>query len=249
MSDAEKKLLETRKVLEARARNDWHGAQEAYEEAAAKHLPTTEKLRRAANKAKARLRRRKHLTEAAQKDLNTPDFPVLNPEVVKISPCKSSRNGVKPRLIVLHITVSHNRPGTADLNAIVDFFGNLSTQASSHIVNDAEGNDARCVPDTYKAWTQAAYNPQSLSIEQIEYADKQRSRWFDENRPQLENTALWVARWSHRYGIPLKHSTSRGVCQHRELGLAGGGHTDVGEGYPFNWVLNRAKQIKKEKYG
>jgi hypothetical protein len=162
-----------------------------------------------------------------------------------MSPCRSSRLGVKPRLIVLHITVSHNRPGLSDLQALVDFFGRLSTQASSHIVNDAEGHDARCVPDAEKAWTQAAYNALSLSIEQIEPAAKSRARWLEENAKQLDNTAAWMAKWSVAYGIPLVHSTTHGVCEHRELGAAGGGHSDVGLGYPLDLVLAKAREYAK----
>lgn len=244
-----RKLYNKRVELQAKAKGDYIAAQEAYEKATATDLATREKLRRLAEKAKTYWDRRRVLTGMAKSDLDAAQVPALKPERTHISVNRSSRRGIKPRLIVLHITVSHNRPGLPDLDAILDFFGQPSTQASSHIVNDAEGHDARCVNDVDKAWTQAAYNPQSLSVEQIEMAAKSTERWMTENRKQLENTALWIAYWSHKYGIPITHSTVRGVCEHRELGAAGGGHSDVGAGYPLAFVLKKAAEYRRAKYG
>lgn len=85
---------------------------------------------------------------------------------------QSSRRGLKPRIIVLHTTEGHNRPGLTDLSGLVRFFDNPASQASSHVANDAEGNDARMVPDESKAWTQAAFNAVALSIEQIGFASQ-----------------------------------------------------------------------------
>lgn len=245
-----RKLYNKRVCLQMKAEGDWIGAQEAYEKAAASNLANREKLRRVAEKARVYWNRRKFLTDKAAKELlAATKAPALKPERTKISVNRSTRRGVKPRLIVLHITVSHNRPGITDIDGILDFFAQSSTQASSHIVNDSEGHDARCVNDVDKAWTQAAYNPQSLSIEQIEMASKSTDRWMKENRKQLENSALWIAHWSHKYGIPLTHSTVRGVCEHRELGAAGGGHSDVGDGYPMAFVLKKAAEYRLAKYG
>jgi N-acetylmuramoyl-L-alanine amidase len=151
---------------------------------------------------------------------------------------QSSRRGLKPRIIVLHTTEGHNRPGLVDLHGLVSFFDNPNNQVSSHIANDAEGNDARMVPDEAKAWTQAAFNSISLSIEQIGQAAQ--THWPDS---QLQNTAKWIAHWSHKWGIPITASTKHGVCQHRELGAAGGGHHDCGDNYPFGRVLAMARQM------
>ena len=129
---------------------------------------------------------------------------------------QSSRNGLKPRLIVLHTTEGHNRPGLSDLRGLVSFFDNPRNQVSSHVANDAEGNDARIVPDERKAFTQAAFNSIALSIEQIGFASQ-----TEFPQAQLENTARWIAHWSRKWGIPIRHSTSSGVCQHRDLGCRG----------------------------
>jgi hypothetical protein len=247
-----KKLLETRKYKELRAQKKYKEAQEEYERAAAKHLPTADKLRRRARYYRSWVAKRTRWTKEARErywNLKAKQRAEVKPERTRLSVNQSSRGGAKPRKIVLHITVSHNRPGLGDIDAILNYFDQPSTDASSHIINDAEGHDARCVEDRFKAWTQAAHNPDSLSIEQVEYADKSTERWRKENKRQLENTAKWIAHWSHLYGIPIKHSTSNGVCQHRDLGVAGGGHSDVGPNYPFNFVLERARHYRKALYG
>jgi N-acetyl-anhydromuramyl-L-alanine amidase AmpD len=163
----------------------------------------------------------------------------LKPEIVANVRNQSSRNGRKPRVIVLHTTEGHNRPGLSDLQGLVNFFDNPASQVSSHVANDAEGNDARMVPDDRKAFTQAQFNSIALSIEQIGFAAQAGSM----TEKQLANTAAWIAHWSRKHGIPIRHSTTNGVCQHRDLGAAGGGHVDCGPNYPFNKVLSMAKEL------
>lgn len=234
-----KQRIADRKAKKAAQKTRYHKAQKEYEKAAAKKLPTSERLKNKRDQALKWFRwQSAKLTELQNA--------MVQPERTLISPCHSSRGGVRPRIAVLHITVSHNTAGLKDIDSILTFFSHLSTQASSHIVNDAEGHDARCVRDADKAWTQAAYNPQALSIEQIEYSDKRsREDWLRYNMPQLENTAKWLAHWNKLYGIPLVHSTTHGVCQHMDLGAAGGGHSDCGPGYPLDVVLNKAREYRR----
>ena len=120
----------------------------------------------------------------------------------------------------------------------MSFFDNPRSQVSSHVANDAEGNDARIVPDEAKAFTQAAFNSIALSIEQIGFASQKQFP-----QAQLENTARWIAHWSRKWDIPIKQSTSHGVCQHRDLGRSGGGHVDCGPNYPFDKVLAMARSM------
>ena len=162
----------------------------------------------------------------------------LRPEITASVVNQSSRNGLKPRIIVLHTTEGHNRPGLADLRGLVSFFDNPRNQVSSHVANDAEGNDARIVPDERKAFTQAAFNSVALSIEQIGFASQ-----AEFPQAQLENTARWIAHWSRKWEIPIRHSTTSGVCQHRDLGAAGGGHVDCGPNYPLGKVLSMARSV------
>ena len=163
----------------------------------------------------------------------------LDPDIKANVANQSSRNGRKPRIIVLHTTEGHNRPGLSDLRSLVAMFDNPATEVSSHVANDAEGHDARMVPDHRKAWTQAQFNSIALSIEQIGFAKHAGSM----DPKQLRNTAAWIAHWSRKHGIPIRHSTEHGVCQHKDLGAAGGGHADCGPEYPFKKVLSMAKEM------
>jgi len=154
--------------------------------------------------------------------------------------CQSSRNGLKPRLIVLHDTEGANVPGIRDLESLGAYFDKPSTQASSHVGVDAEGNAALFVADGAKAWTQSSYNSISLSVEQIGFASQ--VAWPE---AQLRKTAQYIAYWSKKHDIPIISSTVHGVCQHSALGAAGGGHADCGPNYPFDRVLSLARDYAK----
>lgn len=168
--------------------------------------------------------------------------------VVERNVCnQSSRGGTKPRLIVLHSTESPPQRGHADLEAIAAYFDSPSAQASSHVITDPDGDSARCVPDSEKAWTQAAFNSVSLSIEQIGYASQ---KVWDER--QVAESARWVARWSKEHGIPIKRGavlgyavTRSGVVTHADLGAPGGGHADPGSAYPIDHLLELARDFRK----
>lgn len=162
---------------------------------------------------------------------------------------RSSRGGKKPRAIVLHSTESHNRPGDADLAAIVAWFDNPAAQASSHVITDSDGTSARCVPDKEKAWTCAAYNAVTLNIEQIGFASQQR--WAS---AELSETARWIAQWSRKWNIPIRRGIAvggvivrKGVVTHKQLGPLGGNHNDPGEAYPLRKVLRRAREFKRAR--
>lgn len=174
----------------------------------------------------------------------------LKPERVHYVCNKSSRNGRDVDVIVLHITVSGNLVGMRDIDAVISWFDNPQAQASAHIINDREGHDARAVRDSDKAWACVDWNSRSLNLEQVENDNNRtREQWLTGSAKQLENTATWVAYWSDKYAIPLTHRTERGVCEHKDLGASGGGHFDCGEGYPIDFVIKRARVIRKAKYG
>lgn len=169
-----------------------------------------------------------------------------NVVVTVLSPNQSSRGGVSPRIMVLHSTESDNREGNSDLQAIANYFGSPSAQASSHVLTDADGNSGRCVPDGAKAWTQAYFNPWSLSIEQIGRASQ--TSWTEN---QVRESARWLAKWSREYGIPLVRGsvsgstiTRSGVVTHKQLGSAGGGHVDPGDAFPVDRCIEYAKQYR-----
>lgn len=156
---------------------------------------------------------------------------------------QSSRNGVKPRLIVVHSTESSNRPGSSDLAAIGAWFDNPAAQASSHVCTDADGLSGRFVADDQRAWHCAGFNSVSLSIEQVGRAAQ--TSW---TRDELRETARWIAYWSRKHDIPIRKGAINGgtvarsgVVRHSDLGAVGGGHHDPGNSYPLQSVLNLAK--------
>jgi hypothetical protein len=60
----------------------------------------------------------------------------------------------------------------------------------------------------------------------------------------LSTCASWVAEECARFGIPLRRLSASqaqggewGVCQHVDIGAAGGGHWDCGPGFPMDDVL------------
>lgn len=176
--------------------------------------------------------------------------PALDPERTRWVQNKSSRHGAKVDTIVLHITVSKNVAGLADLDSLLDWAANPASQISFHVANDREGHDARCVRDEDKAWACMGYNARSVNLEQVENdVNRTREQWLTGSAKQLENTAAWVAYWSDKFGIALSHRVGNGVCEHKDLGALGGGHVDCGPHYPIDHVISRAAVIRKAKYG
>jgi len=172
--------------------------------------------------------------------------PSVSKDCYIFSPNKSSRNGAKPTLVVIHATVSNNVKGTGDLRAIGNWFNQSRSQASSHVCTDNEGQSARYVWDNDKAWHCAAFNAMSLGIEQILPAT------VVGNKAQLTDnlyreTSRWVARWNKKYGIPIRvgsvsgyNVTKSGIVRHSDLGQPGGGHSDPGL-YDMEKMLSYAR--------
>jgi hypothetical protein len=144
---------------------------------------------------------------------------------------QSSRNGVRPVQHWLHYTVSPNRPGLSDVNAIVALFDRASFQASSHFVIDREGNCAYIVPLEAKSWTQAAANPWAVSYEIINSGSE--ATFMDS--AGYAKLRLVMHEVSRRTGIPMKRGavsacrpTVFGIVQHADGGICAGGHHDIG---------------------
>lgn len=143
---------------------------------------------------------------------------------------QSSRHGVRPQLQVAHFTVSPNRPGWSDVNAIVALFNRSSSQASSHFIIDAEGHCAYIVPIEAKSWTQAAGNPFSVSYE-IVATGREATYLPAAGMAKLKSVVREVAR---RTGVPLRRGSvsgcapsRKGIVQHKDFGVCGGGHVDI----------------------
>jgi hypothetical protein len=143
---------------------------------------------------------------------------------------QSSRRGVRPQWQVLHLTVSPNRPGWSDVNAITALFDRSSSQASSNFIIDSEGHCAYVVPIEAKPWTQAAANPFSVSYE-IVNTGGEAVYLGAAGMAKLRSVVHEVAR---RTGIPLRRGSTNncapgrsGLVQHKDFGICGGGHVDI----------------------
>lgn len=146
---------------------------------------------------------------------------------------QSSRHGAKIALGLIHWTGSANIAGSrADVLGNVRWFDTTASQASSNYITDDDGNCAYTVPETAKAWTQAAANPWSVSVEitnpgilPLFHGSAGRDRVLELMRG-----------WHKRWGIPYRRGavnsscvpTRSGFLAHRDLGPCGGGHPDVG---------------------
>jgi hypothetical protein len=157
------------------------------------------------------------------------------------SPNYSSR-GSGVRLVVLHTA-----EGARTYQSLGSFFANPSSGVSSHTgIDDTPGVIGEYVRRADKAWTQANANPYSVATELCAFAAWSPAEWA--NHPaMLSNCAQWVAEECAHFGIPLRRLTAAqaqggaaGVCQHVDLGAAGGNHWDCGPGFPMDQVMAMA---------
>ena len=114
-------------------------------------------------------------------------------------------------------------------------------KASAHLVMKADGSEVtQLVPLNAKAWAQCAFNGAGVSLEIEGYTA--------DGLPDVTSRgAAWIVAWLCRaYAIPpmwARGGQGRGVCQHVDLGAAGGGHHDAcGLGSP-TW-LTFIEQVK-----
>jgi hypothetical protein len=158
------------------------------------------------------------------------------------SPNYSSRGGTKVRLIVLHTA-----EGSTTIESLGSFFANPASGVSSHTGADDKANTVgEYVRRDGKAWTAANANPYSVQIELCAFAKWDSAEW-NRHPNMLANCAAWIAEEAAAFGIPVVGLTAAqaqggtaGVCQHVDLGAAGGGHWDCGPGFPMARVLDMA---------
>jgi len=159
------------------------------------------------------------------------------------SPNYSSRGGSAVRLIVLHTA-----EGATTYQSLGNYFANPGAQVSSHVgIDDTPNTVGEYVQRAGKAWTAANANPYSIQAELCAFAEWDPATW-NQHPIMLQNTAAWIAEEAAVFGIPIVKLTaaqaqdgrSRGVCQHVDLGAAGGGHWDCGPNFPIDSVLAMA---------
>jgi hypothetical protein len=161
----------------------------------------------------------------------------------------SSRGGARVRWLAVHSTEGIMR--AADLRAWAAWPG------SSHASADQYGHlltpDDGFVPYDRAAWTLRNGNPVSENIELCAFAGWTRLEWAA--RPVLlELCAQWLADRYRAHGgrIPLRKLTVEqvragwsGVIDHDDYtdATGDGTHWDVGEAFPWDVVIPRARQL------
>lgn len=102
-----------------------------------------------------------------------------------------------------------------------------ATQAAAHFCMPKTGAEAtQLVPLQFEAWAECSFNGGGVSLEVEGFTAQGMS---DETARAAAQIAGWYCRG---YGVPpvwAKGGQGRGLCQHHDLGAAGGGHVDCGE--------------------
>ena len=146
------------------------------------------------------------------------------------------------RLIVLHTA-----EGSLTIESLGAYFANPGAQVSSQVgIDDKPNTVGVYVRRGDTSWTQAAFNPGSVSAELCGFSAWTPGEWHA-HADMLANAAAWVAEEAAAFGIPIRalsaaeaQGGAAGVCQHVDLGDAGGGHWDCGASFPMAEVLQMA---------
>lgn len=142
----------------------------------------------------------------------------LPPLKEQLSANRSSRNGERVHLVVVHDT-------EGGYEGSISWLCDPVAQASAHMVLREDGAEAtQLVPWAEKAWACVAFNSMSDNLEMAGFA----SHWY--GLRELQVAARIVADRLHARGLPAtwarNPTTQRGFCRHADLGIAGGGHHD-----------------------
>lgn len=178
--------------------------------------------------------------------------------------------GHQPKdMIVLHETVSHNKPGTGDIKGVAAFMD--STGLEIHGIIDKEANvgwayDRQAIYD-HCASGNGGVNSRSIGFELVSEIPflptraERRAAWdpTGERKKQLDKVALWCAWLSTVEDIPLRYSNGAhpGITTHwqvSETWLGGDGHWDcwpnhLGGHFPALYVVNKAERYLEEMEG
>jgi hypothetical protein len=160
----------------------------------------------------------------------------------------SSRRGVAPRLWVIHWSGGRNLSGWQDVAGLTAFGNNPQAGVSWHFNIDREGHCHYNVNVLSKAWTEAGFNPFSISVEIINTGGPN-------DHPLLSPQGLRVlgrviSDTAKPFHIPLRLGAvsgckvvHAGIVSHRMLGPCGGGHPDIGN-YSLAPIINAAKAAR-----
>lgn len=141
---------------------------------------------------------------------------VLPPLVQRKTPNQSSRHGTVVTHLVWHATAGHYAPS-------ISWLCNPAADASAHLVLREDGGECtQLVHLAEKAWHCVSWNAFTVGVEHASLG-----AGFASHEQLLESARVfgWLC---HALAIPPVFGLHRpkGIVRHRDLGLAGGGHSD-----------------------
>ncbi len=155
------------------------------------------------------------------------------------------------RLIVIHDMEWMERPTTAEDCA--QMFKTQGTQASAHVCVD-NNTVVRCVDDADTAWAAPGANADGLQMELAGYGHQTRAQWLDPySKAMLELAAQVCADWCTKYKIPVRKLSQaelkagrRGFTCHADVSAVykRSDHGDPGKNFPWEYLLQRVKEIQ-----
>jgi hypothetical protein len=160
-----------------------------------------------------------------------------------------SSGGLNRRLIAFHTT-----EGSQTAESLRNWLTNPSSKVSYHFAVDmSHGANwaAQFVRDGDRAWAQANYNGQALSIAFCTPSGAasgwSRSTWLSKG-DMLTAAGRLAGELAKQFGIPLTQLTSsqaqgstKGLCEHKNFGSGGGNHHDCGSGFPMDRIIEIAR--------
>lgn len=141
---------------------------------------------------------------------------VLPPLVQRKTPNQSSRNGQTITHLVWHATAGFYRPS-------VQWLCNPAADVSAHLVLREDGGEcSQLVHLADKAWHAVAANGYSVGVEHASLG-----AGFASHQQLLVSARVfgWLC-WHLNIPPVFGLHRPKGIVRHRDLGLAGGGHSD-----------------------
>jgi len=163
----------------------------------------------------------------------------------------SYRNAaIRPRIAVLHYTVSPRITGPGDVRGIAVYFDRSAAQASSNYTLDQEGNCLLMVPEALKAWAQASFNSATACSFEVINTGHYGDYDGPADGPGIKKLAMVLSDCLARWSIPVQAGavsgssvTRPGIVTHADLGYAGGGHHDI-EPYTAGPIIRAVQRFR-----
>lgn len=173
------------------------------------------------------------------------------------TPDSGWRDPYKTQCSVIHTTENGD---TTPPENVANWQVNPANESSYNILIGADATGAKTIrtnPDDRRSWsTGEPGNTDALHRSALGWAARTRADWLEKNPKQCEKMAQIVADDHLRYGFPLVWLSPadvaagrRGFTSHGNWWRGRGGpafRSDPGDGFPYDWVLNRAQEIINE---